>query len=440
MLNKLLAGQSSTSLRHRIVRSVAGSFGMKVGSLGIAFITNVLLTRTLGADGYGAYVYAFTWAGFLSILPGLGLAEYVIREVAVYQAKSEWGLLQGLLRWSNFVTLLLATATAILSAIGGWVLGIDTQSSTFWVFCIALFVIPIGNLTALRQAAMKGLNWVVLGDFPELLVRPILFIALISIAHLVLGNGLSAVWAMGLYIVSVSFSYAIGAWLLQRALPEAAKVATPVYQSGVWLRSTLPFLMVVCMFVINQQTDVLMLGAIKGVEAAGIYTVVLRGAQLIQFALSAVCSATGPTIANLYATQNISQLKRLMRGSTRLLVAGSLAITLTLILFGHLFLGIFGSEFVQGRAALTILAIGYFLDASTGGLAGLMLIMSGNERDIASATGVTAGLNVALNALLIPQWGLEGAAIATTISMISRSIFFMICMYRKVGFFPNPFF
>jgi O-antigen/teichoic acid export membrane protein len=438
MLGKLLAKDESTRLRQRITQRVVGSFGIKVASLGLAFITNVLLARLLGASGYGTYIYAFTWAGFLAILPSLGLTEYVIREVAVYQAQAEWGLLNGLLRWSNLVVLFLSVMAALLAAIAGWFLGITPQSPVALVFWIALVMIPPWNLTALRQGVMKGLNKVVLGDFPELLIRPILFLGLLGAAYIVWRTQFDAAWVMGLYVLSVGVSFSAGAWMLFQLLPAEVKASQPVYQPKIWLRNTLPFLLIVCMFIVNQQTDVLMLGAIKGHDAAGIYTVVGRGVQLIQFALAAVCAATGPTIAALYATQDIPKLKRVMRGSVRLLGVGAFAIAISLILFGHLFLSIFGAEFVQGQSALTILSLGYLLDAPTGGLAGLLLLMTGNERDTALGTGITAVLNVVLNSMLIPLWGLEGAAIATTISTLVRSLFFMVCTRKKLGFFPSP--
>lgn len=438
MLGKILVKSNPKRLQHGIAKTVASSFGIKVLSLGLAFVTNILLARLLGADGYGAFIYAFTWANFLAILPSLGLTEYVIRQVAIYQSKSEWKLLKGLMRWSNSLVLVLSIIAAILATIVAWFFGIDSKSPTALVFWLALATIPVWNLTRLRQETMKGFNKVVLGDFPELLIRPILFLVLIAIAYLTLGGKLDVTQVMGFHVLSVVISFGVGAWLLFKILPKEVKLAPPTYEPRLWFYGTLPFLLIVCMFTINQQTDVLMLGAIKGPDAAGIYTVVCRGVQIIQFALAAVSATTGPTIAALYAVQDIPKLKQVIQQGVRLLLVGSFIMSGALILFGQVFLSIFGPEFVEGQLALTVLSIGYFLDASIGGLAGLLLLMTGNEQDTALGTGVTAGLNVVLNALLIPQWGLTGAAIATTVSILCRSAFFVLRSHQKLGFFPNP--
>ncbi|MBW4442988.1 MAG: oligosaccharide flippase family protein [Plectolyngbya sp. WJT66-NPBG17] len=435
-LMKVLSKIKTIAVQNPVVRKAAGSFAVKVFSLGIAFITNICLARTLGASGYGDYIYAITWVGFLGVPACLGLPEYLVREVAIYNAKAEWGLLKGLLRRSNEITLILSIVVGAIAAItAAWVAHANFQLLV--VFWISLLSLPFATLTSLRQGSMRGLNQVVKSDFPELLIKPLLFLALLGMIVVFQPSYLTVYSIMGVYVLTVGVAFWVGVRQLRTALPTPIKEVSSIYRTQHWFRGSLPFLMIVAMFAINQQIDVLMLGAIKGTSAAGIYTVVGRGAQLIQFSLTAVSAATGPTIAQLYATRNLAQVEQVAHSSARLLWFSCAAISTSLIAVGYWFLLIFGAAFVQGQTALTILCLGYMISAPFE-LSGLLLLMTGRERDTAIGTGITAVLNVFLNALLIPKFGLEGASIATATSIIMRGLFFSLRTYQTLGIVPNP--
>lgn len=431
-----LSKLKTIALQNPIARKAAGSFGIKVFSLGVSFFTNVCLARALGASGYGDYIYAITWIGFLSVPACLGFPEYLVREVAIYNAKEEWGLLKGLLKRANQVVLLLSIVVGAIAAIvASWTTRANPE--LLIVFWLSLVSLPFTALTFVRQGSMKGLNQVVKSDFPELLIKPLLFLALIAVMIVLLPTRLNAYSIMGIYVFVVGVAAWVGARQLHTALPTGVKQISSSYQTEHWIRGSLPFLMIVAMFAINQQIDVLMLGAIQGTSAAGIYTVVGRGAQLIQFSLAAVSSATGPTIAQLYAVQNLARMERVTHNSARLLWCACAGISVSLIAVGYWFLLIFGAEFVKGQTALTILCLGYMLSAPFE-LAGLLLLMTGRERETAIGTGITAMLNVVLNALLIPRFGLEGASFATATSLVARGAFFSIRTYQTLKIVPNP--
>jgi O-antigen/teichoic acid export membrane protein len=430
----MLAKFQSSQFFDRIAKKAFGSFGIKIFSLAIAFFTNVVLARLLGAQGFGEYIYAITWVGFLGIPACLGLTEYLVREVAIYHSQKEWGLLRGLLRWSNQLVLSLAITVAIGAAIV--VHGVIPLHQSQIMFWLALTTLPLTALTGLRQGAMRGLNQVVQSDIPELLVKPILFVSLIGMVYL-LPMEWHAIGAMAAFVVSVAIAFRVGATQLAESLPLPVHITPPHYQTRVWLRGTVPFLWIVAMFVINQQTDILMLGIFSGQKEAGIYNIVVRINQIMQFIVAAVSAATGPTLANLFTQGDLAEIRRVIHQSTRIAFFASLSLAAVIIPASYWLLLIFGPEFVQGQGALIVLCLGYLL-ASFLELAGLLLLMSGHEKDTAFATGATAGLNVVLNAFLIPSYGLMGAAIATAASTVMRGLYFNYCTGKKLGIIPNP--
>jgi len=162
-----------TLLKSQLVRAITGSAALSLTATGLGFLTSVVLARALGAGGYGAYAYAFAWVNVLCIPAQLGFDKLLVREVAIYQGRKQWGYLRGLLRSANWVCFITA------SLIAGGVFGItlwfrDAINAEFILpLWIALLLVPITVLTRVRQATMFGLRRVIQGQISENLVRPL---------------------------------------------------------------------------------------------------------------------------------------------------------------------------------------------------------------------------------------------------------------------------
>ena len=416
----------------RSARGALGTFALKVGGTALGFVSSILLTNLLGTTSYGAYALAFAWVNLLTIPAVLGLGELLVREVSVYRTQGALGKLNGILRWANLTAFLASLVIALLASFIIWrTQGISPSSLAF---IIALSSLPLAALTLVRQAALRGLNHIIAGQIPEMLVRPLLLIGFVVGAYLLLGPDFNAAWAVGVSVVATGLSFLVGAWLLRRALSEEITQAAPEYQTGTWLRSAMPFLLIGGVLIINARTDIIMLGWLGTQADAGIYRVVTLGASLIAFVLAAVNAALSPVIAKLYAQGKRERLEATIRRTTRLIFLCSLPIALALIIFGGPFLRIFGPDFPAGQAALAVLSMGFLVDAAAGSV-GQMLNMTGHERDSAKAIGASAVLNVVLNLSLIPRFGMVGAATATATSMALYNVLLAIFVYRRFGFY-----
>ncbi|NJK54956.1 MAG: flippase [Pleurocapsa sp. SU_5_0] len=428
----LLAKEQHSSLKQRLIRGAAGTLGLRTAATGLNFITGILLARLLGASGFGIYTYAFTWTQLLSLGATLGLDNLIVREVAIYQSKSTWNLMRGLLRWANQIVLAVSVGLA-LGAIGvAWGLNMQANSEQFLTFCVAMLLIPIESLRNLRLAAMRGLHKILIGLLPEWILAPLLLLILSGFTYLLLGESLTAVWIAVIRVFAAAITLVIGIKLLNKIMPNAAKEVAPQYQVRTWLHSALPFMFMGSMYLIKSQTDLLMLGAIKGAEAVGIYFAVARGAQLIDFVTNAANTVLGPNIASLYAEGKPEQIEKILIKSSRAVCLISLPIIVGLVGFGHWYLLLFGSEFTQGKNSLIILCVGQLVNVATGSV-GLLLSMTGHERYTLISRGGSTILNVVLNALLIPRWGIEGAAIATASSTILLNVENTIWVRKKLG-------
>lgn len=404
---------------------------VKVAYGGLSFVTSVLLTRLLGAAGFGIYAYSLAWVVVLSAPAGLGLDKILVREIAADQVQSAWGRIRTRLLRANRLALLVSLCVLVIAALLGFVLS-PQGDQVFLAFGIALFFLPLLNLVLIRQAAMQGLHHVVLGQLPETVIQPLLLIALLFGANWALVGHLTAPWAMGMSVLAGLVALVIGWWLLRVHLPQAAKNAPPVPVDFSWGRSVLPLVLFSSMQIANARIDTLILGAFKGPSAVGVYAVASKGAELITFILGAVVPPLAPIMASLYASGEVERLQQVVTRAARVTVLLSAPIALGFILVGDWYLLFFGHDFVQGRWALAILSVAQFIHVAIGA-PGMLLLMTGHEGDAAKSISISVVMNVVLNVLLVPPWGIEGAALATSGSIILWTLLMSVWVYRRIG-------
>lgn len=433
-LSRVIGQQGS--LQFALVKATSGSFALKIVGTGLAFALSVILARLLGVAGLGAYSFAMAWVSILGMMATLGFNRLLVREISIYRDRSEWGLMRGLLVRANQIVLLFSVGVALVVAMIAAFFGERTTPEVLYTFWIAMALVPLTALISLRRTAMQGLRRIVSGQVPESILRPVLTIVFIATAYLFLRNSLNAPWAMGLSVLSAAVSFLIGVAMLRRSLPQPVKEAPAVYRTRLWLQGSVSLVMVSTMYIINSRIGAIMLGLMSGPEATGIYTVANRGAELVTFIVVASNTALGPTIASLYAAGEMDRLQRLVTRASRFVFAVSLPVAIGLIVFGHWFLLIFGQEFTRGDAALAVLSIGRLFSAMMCTV-GLLLVMTGHQRHAAVGVGIGAGLNVVLNALLIPSLGVEGAAIATTAGLVVWNTLLAVWVYRKLGIYST---
>jgi O-antigen/teichoic acid export membrane protein len=423
---------SDSNLKNRLIKGAAGSLGLKVSSAALAFVMSVIFARFLGKIGLGTYSYAMTWANLLSIPAALGLDQLMIREIAIYRSKANYGLMGGILRWANMVVLSSSVTFTIIAIVAAWNMKGGSDPTVVWAIALSLVTVPIISLRNLRLGAMKGLHKIILGEMPESLFAPIIIIGLAVPAYFLWNDRFNVFWVLGIKIIASIITFIIGTrWLLQ-SLPKEANQAVPEYKVKKWVADALPFMFLGTSQLLNSRIDILMLGSMVGVESVGIYTVILGVTKLTVFVHQASNSVLGPAIATLYAEGKIKQLEKMVRQSMLGVFLVSLIIGGIMMLFGNQILMIFGREFLPGRTAMNILIIGSIFTSFTGAV-GLLLNMTGHQNDTAIAVGVSAILNVILNYILIPKWGINGAATATTTSLILINIVKAISVKKKLG-------
>jgi len=222
--------------------------------------------------------------------------------------------------------------------------------------------------------------------------------------------------------------------LLWKKIPKQVNKAASSYDYRKWLNSALPFMLFGGMILINQKTDLLLLGWLSGAYSVGIYEVATRGAEIFVFILNAINIASGPTMTTLYMKGEISRLKNLITNCTYIIFTISLFMFLVLFFLGKNLINIlFGIKYIEAYDPMAILCFGQLINAFLGTIVGQLLIMTGHERETTIGISLGAVLNIALCFYLIPLFGLNGAALASAISLTSANILMVFYAKKKLS-------
>jgi O-antigen/teichoic acid export membrane protein len=408
----------------------AGAFTMVgMGSFGIlGLLFNVLVARTLGPRGSGLVFEAVAMStiaanavrlgadtGLLVQLPrvrAFGRTDELPRVVLVALAPSlGFGLLAAAGLWflaPQIAALVLHTSRA--GSAPDYVRYVRAQA----------FFVPLAAACVVMLAGSRGLAS----------TRPYVLIDNIGIPLLRIGLT-AVVTAAGMGALAVSIAWgaplvvgvAAAALAVRRALeryPRAPKGVTrpplSVTAREFWsFAGPRSFGSIAAVMV--AWFDVILVGALRGPEAAGIYSAVSRYLMTGLLAFAAIRVAMGPQLSRLLAEGRRDEAETVFQSATYWLVALSWPFYIALVLFAPTMLRLFGKQFAAGGApALTILAVAELYDMGTGNVT-LVLLMGGRSSWNLMNGGLSLGVNLALNFLLIPHLGLTGAALAWAASI-----------------------
>lgn len=422
----------SISMRKGLSRGLASSTALKLSSVLCAVVLTAILARTLGPAGFGLYSYVFAIASLLGVFVQFGIPVLVMRETARAELDADWPRLKRVWQWSSRVVLLIAVGIVAVGAAVVWHMSDRLESAEIWTLAFGALLVPTMALGALRGAALRGLRHIAVGLLPEHVLRPVFFIILLLAGAYVFPQ-LSAPQAMGLHVVAAFLAFICGAYLLWHVMPAELGPATPLAGSQGWWRASLAFGLTMGMHQVNNYGDILILGLFRPAEEVAYYRVAYQVGFLVPFGLQIVGLVVSPHFARLAHRQDRHALQKLATSSARLSTLMAVLVIGILALWGaEILVLVFGPAYSASLPPLLILMGAHLVSALFGPVATL-LNMSGHEREAAIWTGVSAACNLALNFLLIPSMGMEGAALATLLTFLILNLCLWHCARRILG-------
>ena len=417
--------------RHAESWNAIGVFAVRAGSAALLFLTQIVLARWMGAAEYGLFVTAWTCVLVLGGIVHLGFNVAMMRLAPQYYANKDYGAFRGLWAGGRRVATTSATVVALLGLAAIWIVEMEGSAALALPLALAFLCLPLYTRTDVQDGLGRGQGWTMDSIVPPFIVRPLALLAMVAVAF-VAGSPATAVTGMMLAFFSVVAANVMQTVLLKRRIRESVPEATPTYDYAGWFKISLPLLAGGISEIITLNADVLLLNLYRPPEEIGIYYAAAKTTALALFVLYAVGTAYAGRIAAASALGNRAEIETLVGQAVRWTFIPSAAVTLAILAAGYPVLASFGDGFTDAYPLMFILAAGILTKASMGP-SELILNMLGHQRASALSMATAAVLSVALNLLLIPIWGVTGAAIATATAIVSMSVINWAAMRRLEG-------
>ena len=419
-----------------ISRHSAVFFAGMIFSAATGYLFKIYLARVLGAEALGIYALGMTIVGLLGIFNALGLPYSAVRFVASYTATARFDLLRGFLMRSILLLLTfnLLLGGAMLLA-GPWVAThvYHTPALSRYLGLFALIMI-FGALTGFLGQVLTGYKDVarrtVITNF---IGSPLTMIFTLGLV----GAGLS-LWGYIFAQVASAFVMivllVVAAWKLT---PKAARAfsgrVVPIEKEVVSFSAAV-FAMDALGFVMSQ-ADKILIGFYLDARKLGIYAMAAALVAFVPAVLQSVNQIFSPTIADLFALGKHELLGRLFQTLTKWILGLTLPLACLIIIFARELMRIFGPEFEAGWPILIIGCLAQLVNCGVGSV-GYLLLMSGQQRGLIRIQMVMACVMIALSLLLIPSWGLVGAATAAALTNATSNVWYLGEVRQKLGLFP----
>ncbi|MFC0298676.1 flippase [Geobacillus jurassicus] len=385
-----------------IVKIIESLFGRASGIL-FSMLFSLVCTRLYGAEAFGQYTYAFTLVTFVTIFAVAGLDNGLIYYIPKVGNK--------------YVTLSIIVSTVL---------------SIIFILITSLFVkdqfvklmLPLVLLFALEQiffsiyrAEGKIREFYIFNGFISMLMR----ILLIVLFYFIFGSNVENI-ALAVYI-SLMFSVLVYFYQNKSSFKKFS------YNKN-FLKYSFPLVIASIAGTIMDKIDIIMLGMMLTKKEVGIYQITVQITNMIAMYLLIFNTVFAPKISQLYHSHKIQELRRIYILSTRVLGLFSLITIIGLIGLSKYILELFGQEFIEGQVALIFRGIGQFINVAVGSV-WIMLSMTGKPKLHVYGNLFACLINIGLNYLLIPIYGISGAAFASMIALSFVNILGYILVCRE---------
>jgi O-antigen/teichoic acid export membrane protein len=203
-----------------------------------------------------------------------------------------------------------------------------------------------------------------------------------------------------------------------------------------WIHLSFRFWITTVLETLNQYFDVLVIYLLLDAPAAGVYFVATRIANAFGTLLSGAHVFATRRVPQLYFSNRIDEINRVFVSMAEVILLCVVVGIAAVVFGGQTLLGFFGPAFAQQQWTLIILVAGTSLYAA-GGPAPAVLLIAGHEGKYPLILAGNIALRLAGFAVLIPAFGLTGAAIAATTSLLLTGLVLNVLCRRWTGIDPS---
>ncbi len=404
----------------------------------VSNVANVLvilvIARWLGGEAVGQYTIAFAMRALLLLVCSLGMRTAMTRFVAAHLARAEHDAVRGSVLGGTAAPLGLAVAVAgawfvLAGPLAADVFGDPALEVPLQLFALSLpfFVLQEVALAA-TQGFMTMRPYVWVGQVLEPGGRLALTLGVlvggggivgVSWALLLAGvaGGVAASVALAHMLAAVPGSGARTPWRDLTSFGALSWLASMATQGVLW-------------------ADIVILGVLVTSAEVGAYQVAARVVLIGMFVITPLTASMAPRIAHHWARGDAAAVTERYRAIVLWSARLSMPVLTGLVAAREPVLAIFGPGFDWAAPVVAILAVGAF--AESFGAPSSVLLNQIERTGVNVVINVSALVgNLALNLLLIPRWGIEGAAVAWAVTLAAAAAVRVVCLHR-FGVAPWP--
>lgn len=422
--SRLATGNEDGNLRHlpQVAKGAMINFAGAVVRMVLVYAYTLLLTRVLSVDEVGQFFIMVTVVNILGAAAVVGLDHGMVRFVALFAGEGRGRQVMKVFRMGLMLGVLFGIAAAvILFFFSGILADLFFKQSQTAVTGLRIFAIAIPFWVAARlfNATTQGMHrmryQVYSRDFAEQISRIVLTITVVA-----MGAGLiGVVWAN---VASLMLAAFMSFFFAMFVLPWGRKAGTsPQWATRRLLKYSLPLAFSNVLTMVVLWVDLMLVGYLGTTSDAGLYAAAIKVAVVGTAILVAFATVFNPIISDLHNRHQRAELESLFKTITRWIFTFSLPVFLVLIFFPDSIMRMFGAAYVGGGTALSILALSQLVTASIGS-AGLLVLMTGHSRIELLNMATALAIDLIMCFLLIPEYGIVGAAIANLGAALSLNL------------------
>jgi O-antigen/teichoic acid export membrane protein len=411
----------------------------------LAFFLQVLISRFYGPKYYGIFVTSLLVCTVLQSISALGLHKAGMRFISIGHERSNYNMILDVFRTVAFIPFSFGVIIAIVlysmsSFISVTCFHNPEMVTMMKLFSIALPFFALLQLTAELSRGFKTTKYAVIIEslfFP--LFQTVIFIVLHALGY----NFLSAVYAFicAVIVCSLFMLLTVRNQIQNFMGPKQARqlfIKHSIFSTN-WksiLAYSLPLTPFALLFLGGSSMDIFMLNILTNSAGVGEYAAAARWIIFFSFIIGSLNNIFGPLIAGKLGVNKIEDVRILNGAATRWMLFITLPISIFLMLAREPMMLIFGEQFLQyGPTVLLILGLGSLFIALSG-TGGLLFILGGHQYIELGMLGFFVLLNILLNLLLIPQYGIIGAALATIVSNMITILIRILLIYQYFKIHP----
>jgi len=412
----------------KLLSSSGINFLFRIFGLGTSFFIVLLISRLFGVANYGGYSLTFTIAQATAMIFGLGIPNALIMVTGnqnFNEIEAKKLLFKGLK-----ITLLFSLIPTILFYLSADFIAnklFENIALNHFLEIVA-YTIPFFILHELFLYYFISVKKFIFYTIFMFVLPNLFLILLLFLFYFMEKTDYYTFLAFALSIILIV--------VIEFIVVYESKIhKTPnVISTKGLLKTASPMLFSGLLLYLLNWTDVIMLGIMTNESEVGIYNIAYKIGSVGFLVIVSVSTIITPKIAELYGSGNLQELKKLIHSSTRIISILTIPLVLLLVIGSESILSFFGENVIVGSPTLIIVSVGVLFSAMAGNV-DQILNMTNNQIVLRNITIFSFFINIIFNFILIPNYGIIGAAIA---SLISNVFINSVCIYyikKKLGFY-----